>query len=68
MKRVYHINSTADIERKVEGLNARYNIVIVFLSPPTNNWIKIVGNTTPKIDNNIFIIDLNLIILHRNQE
>lgn len=54
MKRVYHINSTADIERKVEGLNARYNIVIVFLSPPTNNWIKIVGNTTPKIDNNIF--------------
>jgi len=54
MKRVYYINSTVDIKNKVKGLNASYNIVIVFLSPPTNNWIKILGNTTPIIDNNIY--------------
>jgi len=59
MKRVYYINSPMDIENKVKGINGSYNIVIVLLYPPTGNWIKILGNTTPIIDNNIYYYRFN---------
>ena len=54
MKRVYAVNSTAQIESNVTGLNASYNIVLVFLNPPNSYWTKILGNTTPIIDKNIY--------------
>ena len=63
MKRVYYINSTMDIENKVKGINSSYNIVIVLLYPPTGNWIKILGNTTPKLTTTFIIIDSILKIL-----
>jgi hypothetical protein len=59
MKRVYLVNSTAEIENDVAGLNTSYNIVIVFLNPPNGYWKKIVGNTTPIIDKNIYYYRFN---------
>ena len=45
MKRVYQINSIEDIKNKVNGLN-NYNIVIIFVDPPSSYWKKVLVNST----------------------
>ena len=50
MKRVYQINSTEDIKNKINGLSGNYNIVIIFLYPPSNYWKKLLTNTTYTTD------------------
>ncbi len=54
MKRVYQINSINDVKGKVENINGNYNIVIVFLNPPSNYWSKILSKVTPVKDNGIY--------------
>jgi hypothetical protein len=50
MKRVYYINSSEDINNKVKGLKGNYNIIIIFLNPPSTNWKNVLGNSTPEYD------------------
>ena len=53
MKRVYYINSTEDIKNKINGLNGGYDVVIVFLNPPSSYWKNVLGNSS-YVDDGLF--------------
>ena len=59
MKRVYQINSTEDIKNKTNLLTGNYNIVVMFLKPPSNYWEKILGNSTYVKDGRIYYYRIN---------
>lgn len=54
-KRVYKINSTEDIRRKLMNLNGNYNIVLIFLDQPSEKWNPFLENATKIPDNNYYI-------------
>jgi hypothetical protein len=54
MKRVYQVNSTEDIKDKIKGINGNYDIVVMFLNPPSDYWIKVLSNATMVKDGDIY--------------
>ena len=59
MKRVYQINSTADIKNQTNMLTGNYNVVVIFLKPPSNYWENILGNSTYVKDGSIYYYRIN---------
>lgn len=54
-KRVYKINSTNEIRKKITDLNGSYNILIIFLNQPSEKWNQFIKNATKIPDNNYYI-------------
>lgn len=61
-KRVYKINSTDEIRRKIKDLNGNYDIVIIFLNQPSEKWNQFIKNATKIPDNNYYIYRIQTVI------
>lgn len=56
MKRVYKVNSPEYLSNSINNLklNSSFNIVVMFINPPSENWIKFLSNSTLIKDENIY--------------
>lgn len=59
MKRVYQINSMNNIKEEVKNVKGNYNVVIMFLKPPSNYWVQTLQNIKPTEDHGIYYYKLN---------
>jgi hypothetical protein len=59
MKRVYQIDSMNDIKEEVKNVKGNYNVVIMFLKPPSNYWVQTLQNIKPIEDHGIYYYKLN---------
>ena len=61
MKRVYKVNSPQALENKIKNLKIKgnYDIVVMFLKPPSNDWKEFLDNATVIRDGNFYYYILN---------
>lgn len=61
MKRVYKVNSPQALENKIKKLKIKgnYDIVVMFLKPPSTDWKEFLDNATVIRDGNFYYYILN---------
>lgn len=58
-KIVHQVNTTNDISNILKGVKGNYQVVIMFLEPPSDYWMKILKNSSYVTDGSIIYYKIN---------